>query len=126
MLALSLLEPFFVRTVGAYHLGFTEDLAQVVSTLHTRFPHKRLYLCGFSLGGNVCLKLLGELGEEAEGRGVFGAVVTCVPYDPIGAQSKLDVGFSRAMYSTVRRLLVELADTTHTVFSLMVSSVLHS
>lgn len=85
-------------------MGFTTDLNQVVSTLHRRFPHKRLYLCGFSLGGNVSLKYLGELGEEAPSRGVYGAAVTCVPFDPAGAQSKMDVGFNRAVYSEVGHL----------------------
>ena len=94
--------PLILSTVGAYHVGFTTDVNQLTNILHERFPHKRMYLCGFSLGGNVSLKFLGELCEKAEHRGLYGAAVTCVPFDPTGAQSKLDVGFSRAVYSEVR------------------------
>ena len=35
---------------------------------------KRIYLSGFSLGGNVVLKLLGELGVEAS---TFNVAVAC-------------------------------------------------
>jgi hypothetical protein len=42
-----------LRTPGAYHLGFTADVNQLVSILHARHPEKKIYLCGFSLGGNA-------------------------------------------------------------------------
>ncbi len=92
---------YLYRTPGAYHVGFTTDINQLVSVLHARFPQKRMYLSGFSLGGNVSLKFLGELGDAAESRGIFGAAVTCVPFDPTQSQAKLDVGFNRAVYSMV-------------------------
>jgi len=75
---------------------------QLVTALQARHPHKRFYLSGFSLGGNVTLKFLGELGTEAESRGIYGAAVTCVPFDLTQSQKKLDVGFNRAVYSMVR------------------------
>jgi predicted alpha/beta-fold hydrolase len=42
-----------------------------------------------------------ELGEEATSPSmrIIGAVVTCVPFDPVAGQMKLDTGFSRAVYS---------------------------
>ncbi len=55
---------------GAYHLGFTTDLAQVVAMLNDRYRGVPLYLSGFSLGGNVCLKYLGELGERAREKNI--------------------------------------------------------
>ncbi len=57
-------------TPGAYHLGFTKDVAQVVSMLNERYRGMPLYLSGFSLGGNVCLKFLGELGELAKAKNI--------------------------------------------------------
>lgn len=77
---------------------------QLVSILHKRYPQKSMYLCGFSLGGNVILKFLGEQGETVSQRCVKGAAVTCVPFDPIECQKKLDVGFNRAVYSNVGML----------------------
>jgi predicted alpha/beta-fold hydrolase len=49
-----------------YHSGQTTDLLHVVRERRqkTDLP---IYLVGFSLGGNVVLKLTGELGDQAEG-----------------------------------------------------------
>ena len=49
--------------------------------LKEKYPKKRIYLAGFSLGGNVALKYLGELGGKARGENIFGAAVACVPFD---------------------------------------------
>src|SRR4029079_12400993 len=59
---------FNMRTCGGtehlcrtlYHAGLTSDLFAVVRELEAPVA-----LVGFSLGGNVVLKLAGELGEEA-------------------------------------------------------------
>lgn len=86
-------------TLGGYHLGFTKDVDLVTTLLHERYPKRLIYLSGFSLGGNVCLKFLGEMGDKALERGIGGAATTCVPFDPIASQGKLDVGFNRMVYS---------------------------
>lgn len=84
---------------GGYHVGFTKDLHQLTAIIQHRHPRLKMYLAGFSLGGNVSLKFLGELGEKARERNVFGAVVTCVPFDPVASHFKLDAGFNRLAYS---------------------------
>jgi predicted alpha/beta-fold hydrolase len=91
------------RRPGGYHLGFTADLDFATRRLftehHGRAP-KRIYLSGFSLGGNVILKLLGELGDQAACRnGIVGAAVTCVPFRPEDAEPLLGAGFNKAVYS---------------------------
>jgi predicted alpha/beta-fold hydrolase len=55
-----------------YHSGLTIDLRAIVKELTTRDHLEEIYLAGFSLGGNQCLKLAGELGADAppELRGV--------------------------------------------------------
>jgi len=83
----------------SYHLGFTDDLAYVLRRLHAEDPRRRVYLTGFSLGGNVILKCLGELGEEAVRLGVEGAAVACVPFDAVRSSSKIDTGFNRWVYA---------------------------
>lgn len=45
---------------GAYHLGFTRDLHLVIDKMSVRYPDVKLFLGGFSLGGNVILKCLGK------------------------------------------------------------------
>jgi predicted alpha/beta-fold hydrolase len=42
------------------HAGCSSDLAAIVRTAHDRYPNSPIRICGFSLGGNVVLKLLGE------------------------------------------------------------------
>jgi len=47
-----------------YHAGLTSDLLAVVRQLHSEGAPP-LFLAGFSLGGNVVLKLAGELADSA-------------------------------------------------------------
>jgi predicted alpha/beta-fold hydrolase len=44
----------------SYHSGATEDLDLVVQSTLKKFPGTEIYLVGFSLGGNLLLKYLGE------------------------------------------------------------------
>ncbi len=48
--------------VTSYHAGQTSDVLEV---LRQRALQRPLFLIGFSLGGNIALKLAGELGESA-------------------------------------------------------------
>ena len=51
------------RRPGGYHLGFTDDVNFVTKKIFSE-TKRSIYLSGFSLGGNVVLKLLGELGQN--------------------------------------------------------------
>ncbi len=66
------------RTAIAYHSGFTNDLAQLVLWAEMRF--RSIVIIGFSLGGNVTLKYLGESGSQISSK-VVGAVAISVPMD---------------------------------------------
>ncbi|MGE0384713.1 MAG: hydrolase [Gammaproteobacteria bacterium] len=90
------------RLPRSYHSGETGDLALLVSILRARHPQRRLVAVGFSLGGNVLLKYLGEHGA---GAGLERAVAISVPFDLADAADRLDRGFSR-LYQ--RRLLLSL------------------
>jgi predicted alpha/beta-fold hydrolase len=48
-----------------YHAGVSFDVLEVLKSLKKDNVLSDIYLIGFSLGGNVILKLAGELGEEA-------------------------------------------------------------
>lgn len=58
-----------------YNAGLTDD----VRALTERLP-RPLFLIGYSLGGNVMLKLAGELGEDA-GQHVDGVAAVSTPID---------------------------------------------
>ena len=46
-----------------YHGGRSEDAAAALETLTRLCPDSPVALVGFSMGGNIALKLLGELGD---------------------------------------------------------------
>jgi uncharacterized protein len=48
-----------------YHAGLTDDLKQIIKELGERDGLGEIYLAGFSLGGNMALKLAGEYGSDA-------------------------------------------------------------
>lgn len=47
-------------TPGLYHSGLTADPLAVLRALHAEVPLTRLVIAGYSLGGNLTLKLAGE------------------------------------------------------------------
>ena len=63
-----------------YHAGLTNDLLRIVEGLHAagRGP---IFLMGYSLGGNVVLKLAGELGARAKDLGIAGVLSVSTPLD---------------------------------------------
>ncbi len=87
-----------------YHSGETGDIDFLYRTLRKREPHTPLAAVGFSLGGNVLLKWLGEQGRQLD---LFAATAVSVPLVLGECASKLDKGFSR-LYRA--RLLRELKD----------------
>ncbi len=68
-----------------YHSGQTADLLAVLRQLKTTAP---VFLVGFSLGGNVVLKLAGELGDRA-GELMAGVIGVSTPIDLAACARKL-------------------------------------
>ncbi|HWP43865.1 MAG TPA: alpha/beta fold hydrolase [Blastocatellia bacterium] len=52
-------------TPTLYHAGLTDDVRQIICELIERDGLREICLVGFSLGGNIALKLAGELGPRA-------------------------------------------------------------
>ncbi|MEL7003591.1 MAG: alpha/beta fold hydrolase [Bacteroidota bacterium] len=65
------------RKLRFYHSGATDDLQEVVDHA-LRLGYERIFLIGFSLGGNITLKYLGEQGSNIHSR-INGAVAFSVP-----------------------------------------------
>ena len=76
------------RLLRSYHSGETEDLGYAVAQLTARVPGP-LVLCGFSLGGNVLVKWLGEQGDRAP-KAIAGAAAISVPFDLAACAAALD------------------------------------
>lgn len=88
------------RLLRSYHSGATEDLAAVIGRVTERYT--RLALVGFSLGGNLTLKYLGEPSPDPR---VAGAVAFSVPCDLASSAYQLESFFNRVY---MRRFLRSL------------------
>jgi hypothetical protein len=79
------------RLASSYHSGRTADIVEVLAHLrHTqRMPDAAV---GFSLGGNLILKYLGETAQQA---GLQAAVAVSVPFQLQECARKLERGFSQ-------------------------------
>ena len=112
------------RVARFYHSGETGDLAHVVEDLRGRHPRRPVGAVGFSLGGNVLLKHLGERGRDTS---IAAAVAVSVPLDLAGSAARLSAGltgrtygahFLRALRGKVRakrRLLEGVVDVERTL-----------
>src|SRR5215470_1866884 len=69
-----------------YHAGRTEDLRTVVGRMDGRIAANGIVIVGFSLGGAMLLKYLGEQGRRAP---LLGAVSVSAPIDLKAAQLRL-------------------------------------
>jgi predicted alpha/beta-fold hydrolase len=82
------------RARRLYHSGETTDLDLVVQRLVREHRGQPLALAGFSLGGNVLLKWLGERGDDLPEE-VRAAAAVSVPFDLERGARFIERGFSR-------------------------------
>lgn len=96
------------RLRRSYHGGDTGDLAWVIARLRSQHPLSPIVCVGFSLGGNVLLKYLGEQGAALPEQ-VRAAVAVSAPVDLARSVHALEQGFSRVYGS---RLVARLKRKT--------------
>ncbi len=85
------------RLARSYHSGETEDLAWVLNRLFRDESPAALGVIGYSLGGNILLKYLGETGLSAR------ADVACavsVPYDLSAGADAISRGLIGTVYTS--------------------------
>ena len=105
------------RLPRSYHSGDTEDLADVVSHLRASGDVPALAAVGYSMGGNVLLKWLGERGTDAS---LAAAVAVSVPYTLSLTADRLTRGLSRVYQ---RRLIGDLRAKLRRKFSVRASPI---
>ncbi len=100
------------RRARFYHSGETGDLTHVVAQLRDRYPGRPIGAAGFSLGGNVLLKHLGERCARAT---ITAAVAVSVPYDLPGCAGRLSSGVMGRTYGAyfLRSLKGKVRDKPH-------------
>jgi hypothetical protein len=65
-----------------YNAGCSDDVRIAFEAVHQKNPASRIYLAGFSLGGNIVLKLAGEAADAAL-PGLAGVAAVAAPIDLI-------------------------------------------
>ena len=82
------------RLRHSYHAGATADIDSVLNHLRRRAPEAppKIACVGYSLGGNVLLKWLGEQGQQAA---IQAAVAVSVPFLLDAAAQRMNQGLSR-------------------------------
>jgi hypothetical protein len=81
---------------GSYHSGATEDLEQIIQQIINKNRYSDIFLKGFSLGGNVTLKYLGE-GRDIPTQ-IKAAVAVSVPCHLYGSCLELHT-FKNILYA---------------------------
>jgi len=98
----------------AYHSGASDDLAEVIAHLKAARPAADLQAVGYSLGGNVLLKYLGETGKAAPLR---RAVAVSVPFRLDQCADRIGLGFSRVYQAHFIREMVAYVQGKQALFT---------
>lgn len=102
------------RLPRGYHSGETGDLQTIIRHIEKSSPGKSIAVVGYSLGGNVLLKWLGEQGNKAT---ITTAVAVSVPFDLDRAARRLEQGLSRIyqnhLLKKLRRSVQASPPSTH-------------
>lgn len=80
------------RSDRSYHSGDTGDLKFLLAQLSERYPTRQIMAVGYSLGGNVLLKYLGESGRSPK---LAVAAAISVPFELAKAANRLNRGWSK-------------------------------
>jgi len=98
----------------AYHSGASDDLGEVIAHLQAARPLAPLHAVGYSLGGNVLLKYLGETGAAAP---LQRAVAVSVPFRLDQCADRIGLGFSRVYQAHFMREMVAYVRVKRSLFA---------
>lgn len=100
---------FCSRSKNKYHMGYTDDLKLAVDHILAANPDISISLVGFSMGGNIILKYLGELGHRVP-KAIRSAVVYSVPIDVYAAGEAIENSMNRWLsLKVLREIQADLA-----------------
>jgi predicted alpha/beta-fold hydrolase len=100
---------------GLYHSGRSEDILTAIESVKAATPQSPLYLLGFSLGGNVALKLAGELADKAK-QLLSKVIAICPPINLIACAEMIDKPENKLYQRYFMKKLVNFAKLRHKFF----------
>ncbi|XP_034128968.1 abhydrolase domain-containing protein 2 isoform X1 [Drosophila guanche] len=71
-----------VTSTRIFTYGHTEDFAAMVENLHQKYRQSRIVAVGFSLGGNLVTKYMGEM-QKLKPLSVIGGISICQGYNAV-------------------------------------------
>ncbi len=89
-----------------YNGGTSGDMLKVLEVLKGQAPASEITLIGFSLGGNIILKLAGELGAEAP-QWVKAFIAVCPPLDLAEAVQTIQEKRNRLYHAYYLKRIIE-------------------
>lgn len=105
------------RTEKFYHSGATYDLDTVIQHVRQGRHYDQIALIGYSLGGNMTLKYLGDLGGSIPSE-ISGAVAFSAPVDLAASSLKIGkwtnkiymIRFLRSLHNKIRAKMPQFPD----------------
>ena len=95
-----------------YHSGKTEDVDFVIEHLLKNYDYENIVIVGFSLGGNLTLKYLGEKQDNLPTK-IKGGVAVSVPIDIATAELEMDKlknkFYMEVFFKTMKNKMLEKA-----------------
>jgi len=80
------------RLPRSYHSGESGDALSWIEKIISNYKNSQIFTVGYSLGGNMMLKLLGELGDKSP---ITAAISVSAPMQLDVCANKMDRGFSK-------------------------------
>lgn len=87
------------------HAGRSEDARAAILKIHELCPDAPLTIIGFSMGGNISLKLAGEVGGQPLAN-LDSVVAVAPPIDLVACGENIDIGLNRVYSRSFSRRLV--------------------
>lgn len=84
------------QNYSSYHSGKTDDLEGIVNYILSNYNYENIYIVGYSLGGNILLKYLGEQQSSVHSK-IKATVAVSVPCD-LASSSKVLAKRSNKIY----------------------------
>ena len=75
--------------LSTYHSGKTEDVEFVVNHILDNYNYQNMIIIGFSLGGNLTLKYMGEYVDKLSPK-IKGAIAVSVPIDIASSEKEMN------------------------------------
>lgn len=82
-----------------YHSGATHDLNAVIQHINRKHDYKNIFLVGFSMGGNLSLKYLGENAVNIE-KNIKSLICFSTPLDLSDSCDQLSSGIGKLVYAS--------------------------